>query len=110
VVYDISDKARIFNRLMRIPEDYDVLGASIRSEPQGISFKIELPDSDMGEIRAIQAKAMETGFITVDELMHLQKAGFKRPGEVPAKPQPSDRRRLKEKARQRTFQGEPRPI
>lgn len=102
-----TDKAMLFNRLLRIPEDYDVLGYSISSERDGIVMKIRLPDFDMGEVRAIQAKARETGFISVDELMRLQKAGFNRPKEVPPKPAPKDRGR-KERARQRMFQGESR--
>jgi hypothetical protein len=61
----------------------------------------------MGEMRAIQHKQEETGFITVDELVRLQKAGFNRPREVPPKPQPKDRGILKERARQRMFVGEP---
>jgi hypothetical protein len=109
-VYEPSDKARIFNRLLRIPEDYDTLGVSITSEADGITFKIRLPDYDMGEIRAIQAKAQETGFITADELIRLQKAGFRRPREVPLKPTPKDQHILRERGRQRMFQGEPRSI
>jgi len=69
------------------------------SEGDGITFKIRLPDYDMGEIRAIQAKAHETGFIRVDELMRLQKAGFNKPREVPQKPTPKDRHVLRERAR-----------
>ena len=64
----------------------------------------------MGEIRAIQTKAQETGFITVDELMRVQKAGFNRPREVPPKPRPKDGSILRERGRQRMFQGEPRSI
>lgn len=105
-----SEKAMIFNRLLRIPEDYDILGFSISSEPDGISFKVRLPNYDMGEIRAIQTKAEKTDFITVGELMQLQKAGFNRPGEVPPKPTPKDSRTLREKSRQRAFEGEPRSI
>ncbi len=67
-VTEPTDKARIFNRLLRIPEGYDVLGVSITSEADGITFKIRLPDYDMGELRAVQHKQRETGFITVQEL------------------------------------------
>ena len=56
-------------------------------------------------MRAIQYKQEETGFITADELMRLQNAGFNRPREVPPKPQPKDRRILRERARQRMFVG-----
>jgi hypothetical protein len=100
----------IFNRLLRIQEDYDVLGATVSSLPNEIVFRVRLPDFDMGEIRAIQARAEETGFIRVDELMKLQKAGFKRPREIPPKPTPKDRRRLRERARLQMFVGEPRSI
>lgn len=109
-VLEVTDKAMIMNRLMRIPDDYDVLGFSITSEADGISFKIRLPDYDMGEIRAIKVKSQETGFISVDELMQLQKAGFNRPREVPPKPRPKDRSILRERGRQRMFEGEPRSI
>jgi hypothetical protein len=109
-VLEVTDKAMIMNRLMRILEDYDVLGYSITSEADGITFKIRLPDHDMGEIRAIKAKARETGFITVDELIRVQKAGFDRPIEVPPKPKPKDRHVLRERARERIFQEEPRPV
>jgi hypothetical protein len=107
-VYEPTDKALIFNRLLRIQEDYDVLGATVSSLPNEIVFRVRLPDFDMREMRAIQAKATETGFIRVDELMKLHKAGFKRPREVPPKPAPKDRRRLRERAKQRMFVGEPR--
>lgn len=96
------------NRLLRIQEDYDILAMTISAQPDEIVFRVRLPDFDMGEIRAIQTKAEETGFIRVDELMKLQKAGFKRPREVPPKPTPKDRRRLRERAMQRMFTGEPR--
>jgi len=109
-VTEPTDKARIFNRLLRIPEDYDVLDVSITSEADGIIFKIRLPDYDMSELRAVQYKQQETGFITVQDLMKLQKAGFNRPREVPPKPQPKDKRTLRERARQRMFVGEPRSI
>ena len=65
----------IAKRLLRIPEDYDVLGYRLNSDAEGVSIKIKVPDFDMGEMRAIQHKQQETGFITVDELIRLQKAG-----------------------------------
>ena len=100
----------IFNRLMRMQEDYDILEMSISSLPNEIVFRARLPDFDMGEIKAIQNKAKDTGFIRASELMKPQKAGFKRPLDVPPKPQPKDRRRLKERARQKMFIGEPRSL
>jgi hypothetical protein len=109
-VYEPTDKAMIFNRLLRIQEDYDIIEATVSSMPNEIVFRVRLPDCDMGEVRAIQAKAKETGFIRVDELMRLQKAGFKRPREVPPKPAPKDRRRQRERAMQRMFVGERRSI
>lgn len=109
-VLEQTDKAMIFNRLMRIPEDYETLGVSISSEADGITFEIRLPDYDMGDIRGIKTKAQETGFITVKELMRLQKAGFNRPMEVPPKPTPEDPHILKERARQTMFVGQPRSI
>jgi hypothetical protein len=42
-------------------------------------IRIRLPDFDMGEMRAIQYKQEQTGFITADELMQLQKAGLNGP-------------------------------
>jgi hypothetical protein len=109
-VYEPTDKARIFNRLLKISEDYDTLGVSVTSEADGIIFKIRLPDYDMAELRAVQQKQQETGFITLAELMKLQKAGFTRPSEVPPKPQPEGHKTLKERARQRMFQGESRSL
>jgi hypothetical protein len=108
-VYEPTDKAMIFNRLLRIQEDYDLVNMTVSSLPNEIVFRARLPDFDMGEVRAIQAKAEETGFIRVNELMKLQKAGFKR-REVPPKPTPKDRKRLRERAMQRMFTGEPRSI
>jgi hypothetical protein len=83
---------------------------SISSLPNEIVFCARLPDFDMGEIRAIQTKAQETGFIRASQLMKLQKAGFKRSLDVPPRPTPKDRRRLKERARQKMFIGEPRSL
>ena len=109
-VVEPTDKTRIFRRLQSIAEDYDIISMKIESLPNEIIFRIRLPDFDMGEIRAIQTKAKETGFIKVSELMKLQKAGYHRPVEVPPKPQPKDRRTLRERARQKMFVGEPRSI
>lgn len=109
-VIEPTDKTRIFRRLQSIAEDYDIISMNIQSLPNEIIFHIRLPDFDMGEIRAIQTKATETGFINVSELMKLQKAGYPRPVEVPLKPQPKDRQTLRERARQKMFVGEPRSI
>jgi hypothetical protein len=71
-VLEPTEKSMIFNRLLRIADDYDVLGFTLSSEPNVVSIRIRLPDFDMGEMRAIQHKQLETGFITVDELGRLQ--------------------------------------
>ncbi len=54
---------------MRIQEDYDILAMNPESLPDEIVLRVKLPDFDIGEIRAIQAKAQETGFITVEFLV-----------------------------------------
>jgi hypothetical protein len=109
-VLEPTDKTRISRRLQSIAEDYDIISMRIESLPDEIVFRIRLPDFDMGEIRAIKTKATETGFINVNELMKLQNAGCRRPLEVPPKPQPRDRRTLRERARQKMFVGEPRSL
>ena len=70
-----------------IAKDYEVLGVSIHSEADGLLLKVRLPDFDASEIRAIRWKQAETGFITAEELMRVQKAGYNRPKEVPLKRQ-----------------------
>lgn len=105
-----TDKQRIFNRLLRLSQDYDLLNLSIESNANELLVRVRLPEFDGSEARAIQYKQRETGFITVEELMKLQKAGFNRPSEVPPKPQPKDKRTLRERARGRMFVGEPRSI
>jgi hypothetical protein len=75
---------------------YDLLSVKVSSLPDEIVFRVGLPIFDMREIRAIQTKAKETGFIGVDELMKLRKAGFKRLGEVAPKPPPKTRRTLRQ--------------
>jgi len=106
-VIDPTDKTMIAKRLLSIPEDYDVLGFTLSSEPNVISIRIRLPDFDMGEVRAIQYKQQETGFITADELIKVRRAGYKSPTDVPPRPQPGDRATLRERARQRAFDGHP---
>jgi hypothetical protein len=56
---------------------------NIESKANELLLRVRLPDFDMSELRAVQYKQQETGFITVQELMKLQKAGFNRPKEVP---------------------------
>lgn len=108
-VYEPTDKVRIINRLLRIPEDYDFIKMRIESLPDEIVLRIKVPDFDPSEMRAIQHKQQETGFINVDELIRLQKAGFRRPMDVPPKPTPKGNR-LRERATQRMFIGEPKSI
>jgi hypothetical protein len=109
-ILEPTDKTMIFRRLQSIAEDYDIISMNIESLPNDIVFRIRLPDFDMGESRAIQTKATETGFINVSELLKLQKAGYRKPLEVPPKPQPKDKRTLRERANQKMFVGEPRSI
>jgi hypothetical protein len=104
-VLEPTDRAMVTKRLMAIPEDYEVLGYTLTSEADAVSIRIRFPDFDMSEMRAIKDKQRETGFITADELLRLQKAGYNRPREVPPKPQPKERSVLRERARQRAFQG-----
>jgi hypothetical protein len=107
-VTEPTDKQRIFTRLLRLSEDYDMLKMRIESWPNEIVLRVTLPDFDMGELRAVQYKQQETGFITAEELMKLQRAGFSRPSDVPPRPMPKDRRTLRARARQSMFVGEPR--
>jgi hypothetical protein len=95
--------------LLSIPDDYDVLGFTLSSESDGVSIKFRLPDFDMGELRAIQFKQRKTGFITVEELNKVQRAGYKQPKAVPPKPQPRDVATLRKRERQQAFAGGPRP-
>jgi len=109
-VLEPTDKAMIVKRLLGIPEDYDVLGFTLSSEPNAISIRIRLPDFDMGELRAIQYKQQQTGFITVDELIRVQRAGYKSPTNLPPRPRPRDRATMRQRARQKAFAGDPRRI
>jgi len=104
-----TEKTMLVKRLLSLPEDYDVLGFTLSSEANVISIKIRLPDFDMGELRAIQYKQQETGFITVDELIKVQRAGYRQPIAVPPKPQPRDVEAMQKKARQRALAGDTRP-
>ena len=105
-----TDKAKIMKRLLSITDDYDVLGFTLSSESDGVSIKFRLPGSDMSELRTIQYKQRETGFITVEELIKVQRAGYKHPKAVPPKPQPHDVATLRKRERQQAFAGEPRTI
>jgi len=86
IVYEPSDRLRIINRLQRLGEDYDFIKMSVCSQPDQILVRIKVPDFDPSELRAIQTKQLETGFIRVDELILLQRAGFRRPTVLPPKP------------------------
>jgi len=66
-VTEPTDKQRIFNRLLRLGQDYDIQNLNIGSGPNEIVLRVRLPDFDMSEVRAVQYKQQETGFITVQE-------------------------------------------
>ncbi len=104
-----SDRMKIIRRFLSLSEDYDLLGLEIEGRADELVFRVRLPDFDMGEMRAIQYKQQETGFITADELMKVQRAGYKRPVAVPPKPQPRDVATLRKRERQRAFAECPRP-
>ena len=104
-----TDRTKLIRRLLSLSDDYDVVGIHLTSEPNVISVRIRLPDFDLGELRAIQWKQCETGFITADELMRVQKAGYKQPTAIPPK-QPRNVATLRKMQRQRAFTGECRPI
>ncbi len=104
-----TDETMIVKRLLSISGDYDVLGSTLSSKANEISITIRLPNFNMSELRAIQYKQQETGFITVNELMKVQRAGYKQPTAVPPKPQPRDGATLRKKERQKAFAGDPMP-
>jgi hypothetical protein len=95
-------------RLLRFSDDYDFINMSTSSQPNEILVRIQLPDFDPSELRAIQSKQEISGFINASELMRLQKAGFRDSRDVPPRLQPRDPRILRERVRQRAFQGDPR--
>jgi hypothetical protein len=107
-VYEPTDRLRIIKRLLRFSDDYDFIKMSISSQPNEILVRIQLPNFDPSELRAIQSKQEILGFISAGELMRLQKAGFRDNRDVPPRPQPRDPRVLRERVRQRAFQGDPR--
>ena len=78
-----TDRIKIIRRFLSLSDDYDLLGLQIEGRADELVFHVRLPDFDMGEMRAIQYKQQETGFITADELMKVQRAGYKRPAAVP---------------------------
>ena len=102
-----TDRVKIIRRFLSLSDEYDLLGLNVEAKPNELVFRIRLPDFDMGEMRAIQYKQRETGFITADELLRLRKAGFNRPREVPLKPEPRDPAVIRERARQRAFGPKP---
>jgi hypothetical protein len=69
-----EDKVLIFDPRVRIQENYDILDMKLSSPPNEIVLRIRLPDFDMPELPAIQAKAKETGFIRADELTRRLRA------------------------------------
>lgn len=104
-----SDRIKIIRRFLSLSDDYDLLGLEIEGRADELVFHVRLPDYDMGEVRAIQFKQQETGFITADELMKVQRAGYKKPAAVPPKPQPRDVETLRKRERQRASSGGSRP-
>jgi hypothetical protein len=100
---------KIIRRILSLSDDYELLRLQIEGRADELVFRVRLPDFDMGEVRAIQYKQQETGFITVEELMKVQRAGYKRPAAVPPKPQTRDVATLRKRERQRAFAGGPRP-
>jgi hypothetical protein len=108
-IYEPSDHTMIIKRLMAFTEDYSFINMTISSRPYEIIARIQVPDFDPGELRAIKEKQLETGFISAEELMRVRKAGFQRPVDLPPKPHPTGIRG-KERARQRMFNGEPKSV
>lgn len=104
-----SDRIKLIARFLRLKDDYDILGMQIQSTPDELVLRLKLPEFDLGEMRAIQYKQRETGFITVDELMRVQRGGYKRPAAVPPRPQPTDVATLRKREKQRAFAGDSSP-
>ena len=100
-----SDRVKLIRRFLALSDDYDILGLEIQSLPGELVLHVRFPDFDMNEMRAIQFKQQETGFISVEELMKVRHAGYNRPGAVPPKPQPKDVTTLRKRERQRAFSG-----
>ena len=104
-----TDRMKIIHRFLSLSDDYDLLGLEIEGKPDELVLHIRFPDFDMGEMRMIQYKQQETGFITAEELMKVQRAGYQRPVAVPPKPQPSHVATFRKRERQQAFAGGPRP-
>jgi len=102
-----TDRVKIIRRFLSLSDEYDLLGLNVEAKPNELVFHVRLPDFDMGEMRAIQYKQRETGFITVDELLRLQRAGFNRPREVPVKPEPRDPAAIRKRAKEQAFGPKP---
>jgi hypothetical protein len=104
-----TDRMKIIRRFLSLSNDYDLRGLVIEAGAGELVFRVRLLDFDMGEMRAIQYKQQETGFITADELMKVQRAGYERPATVPPRPQPRDVATLRKREKQRAFADGPRP-
>jgi hypothetical protein len=98
---------KIIRRFLSLSDDYDLLGLKIEAGPDELVFRVRLPDFDMGEMRAIQYKQQETGFITVNELMKVKRAGYTNPQQVPSRPMPQDREALRKREREQAFGPKP---
>ena len=94
-----TDRLKIIRRFLSLTDEYDLLGLKVEATANELVFRLRLPDFDMGEMRAIKDKQRETGFITADELLQLQKAGFSRSREVPPAPEPRDPAAIRERAK-----------
>jgi hypothetical protein len=104
-----SDRVKMIRRFLSLSDEFDILGLEIQSLPDELVLHVRFPDCDMNEMRAIQFKQRETGFINVDELMKVRRGGYDRPGAVPPKPQPRDVATLRKRERQQAFARGPRP-
>jgi len=102
-----TDRLKIIRRFLSLSEEYDLLGLKVEATADELVFRLRLPDFDMGEMRAIRYKQQETGFITADELLQLQKAGFSRSREVPPAPEPRDSATIRERAKRRVLEPKP---
>jgi hypothetical protein len=102
-----TDRLKIIRRFLSLSNDYDLLGLKVEARADELVFRVRLPDFDMGEMRAIQYRQQETGFITVEELMKVKRAGYGTPREVPPRPEPTDHASIRERARQRAFGPKP---
>jgi hypothetical protein len=104
-----TDRVKIIRRFLSLSDEYDVLGLEIEAKADELVFHVRLPDFDVSELRAIQWKQRETGFVSVEELMKVRRAGYKRPIEVQRKPEPHDVGTLRKREREQAFAGSPRP-